>query len=623
MREVGAQHATTMITPHDPTPKSKDAAKKQPVIRCAIYARYSSKLQRSTSIEDQVRNCRRAAEEKGWLVLDEYIRSDSELSGRTVIGRDGFQDLIKLGKQRPLPFDCVLIDDTSRLARYVPDALRECDVFTFYGVFIYFVSDNLDSRDGDNFRLVHLIKSYGDERHSRDLGKKIHRGQEGRILKGYTAGGSSYGYRNHYLRDPSEKGDHGENKVIGVEQQIVPEEAAVVARIMEMRAAGISFADIAKTLKAEGVVAPRRKYKGQVRDYWLPSSIKQITKNELYRGVRVWNRTQKLLNQAEGSKRKRVRPQSEWVRKEVPSLRIISDELWDRVQQVNQHMKDKIYGRRLGGLHRTPASRTYLFSGVLSCGLCHGKFAVIIGGAASKVRYGCKNHRFRATCTNNMTILRSRLEHQLISAIAMNLSDPRLEEERIQEFRKQLEARIALEEQLAAEGVSNRPKLETERLDIQKKARNLADAIAQHGFSQFLSEQLAEAESRLAEIERLLRAKPAAKLPAFTDEQIRGFLRKECHDFCELLKSEPEAARREIQKRIKNLILTPKQTPTGAVLEVSGDIELLRTGDVLDESPLDGTALQYIQPRIVITAVLDRGAGRRADCSQQRWCEAA
>src|SRR6266404_2763790 len=46
----------------------------QPVIRCAIYARYSSKLQRESSIEDQIRNCRRAAEQNGWLVLDEYIR---------------------------------------------------------------------------------------------------------------------------------------------------------------------------------------------------------------------------------------------------------------------------------------------------------------------------------------------------------------------------------------------------------------------------------------------------------------------------------------------------------------------------------------------------------------------
>ncbi|MGA7851697.1 MAG: hypothetical protein WCA15_00130 [Candidatus Acidiferrales bacterium] len=46
-----------------------------------------------------------------------------------------------------------------------------------------YVKANLDSRDWDNFRLVLLIKSYGDERYSKDLGKKIHRGQEGRILK--------------------------------------------------------------------------------------------------------------------------------------------------------------------------------------------------------------------------------------------------------------------------------------------------------------------------------------------------------------------------------------------------------------------------------------------------------
>jgi DNA invertase Pin-like site-specific DNA recombinase len=115
-------------------------------------------LQRPTSIEDQIRNCRRAAEEKGWTVVDEFIRSDSEMTGRTLVGREGFADLVRLAKQRPLPFDCILIDDTSRLGRYVPDALRECDVFKYLGVFIYFVSDRLDSRDDDTFRIVHLAR---------------------------------------------------------------------------------------------------------------------------------------------------------------------------------------------------------------------------------------------------------------------------------------------------------------------------------------------------------------------------------------------------------------------------------------------------------------------------------
>jgi len=372
---------------------------------------------------------------------------------------------------------------------------------------------------------------------------------------------------------------------------------------MELRAAGFSFARIAKILNAEGVPAPKRKYNGRVQDYWVASSIKEITKNELYHGVRVWNRTQKLLHPTEGTKIKRARSQAEWVRVEVPSLRIVSEELWQRVQEVNRRMKDKIYGRRLGGFNRTEASRKYLFSGPMCCDLCGGKFSIIIGG--KRARYGCRNYRFRDNCTNRVTILRTRLEDQLISAISNNLLDPRLEAERVLEFRKQLEARVALEEKLSAEAVSNRPMLEAERAELDRKGRNLADAIAQQGSSPFLSAQLARVDARLAEIEQLSRAKPMSKLPTFTDEQVRAFVRKESQSFCELLKGDPEKARQEIQKRVKKLVMTPKETPNGAVLEVSGDIELLRTGDVLDESPLDGIAQHYTLPRIVITVVLD------------------
>ncbi len=90
--------------------------------------------------------------------------------------------------------------------------------------------------------------------------------------------------------------------------------------------------------------------------------------------------------------------------------------------------------------------------------------------------------------------------------------------------------------------------------------------------------------------------KAAAKLPAVTEQEIRNFLRKECKDFSDVLKADPETSRGEIEKRIKKLALTPRETPGGAVLEVSGDIELLKTGDVLDETPLEGTSQHYILP---------------------------
>jgi DNA invertase Pin-like site-specific DNA recombinase len=571
--------------------------------RCAVYARFSSDNQ-SDTIEDQIRNCRVAAERNGWVVLEEYIRFDKALTGRTLAGRDGLADLLRLAKQHPKPFDCLLIDDTSRLGRYLPDVLRESDTLLFHGVFIYFVSDRLNTSD-ENSRIAHLVKGYSDERYSKDMGKKIFRGQEGKIRKGYTTGSSCYGYKNTYIRDPHQKGMHGEDKVIAVKQEIIPEQAWVIVRIMEMRASGFSFARIAKALKAEGVPAPQRKYNGVIRGQWLPSTIKEITRNELYHGVRVWNRTQKLLNSAEGgTKHKRTKPQSEWIRVDVPDLRIIPDQLWERVQQVNRQIKDKIYGRRLGGLNRSEQSRTYLFSDIMYCGSCDGKFAVIIGGKASKVRYGCKNHRFRDTCTNRVTIRWKQIEPQLISALAKNLLDPRLDEERIREFSKYLKARIELEEQLAAEASSNPSQLEAERSELEVQARRLVDAVAQHGYSSFLSAELARVESRLAEVERLLANKPTPKMPTFTDKQIRLFLRKECADFCEVLTSDPESARQQIRKRIKKLILTPKQTPEGWVLEVSGDIELLRSGDVLVQGALDETSQHYTRFCVVLAGVV-------------------
>jgi len=569
------------------------AAGNAPTVRCAIYARYSSEQQRKTSIEDQIRNCRAAAERNGWVVLDDFIRSDEERTGRTLVGREGIADLIRLAMQRPKVFDAILIDDTSRLGRYLPDVLRECDRLIYYEVFIYFVSDGLDTRD-ENSRLVHMVKGYGDERFVRDHGKKVHRGQEGRVLNGYIHGSRCYGYRNVPIPDETRKGIYGQAAIIAVRQEIVPEQAEVVRRIMEMRASGLSFGRIARALKADGIEPPRNPNKAGI-PAWYPSTIKEITKNELYRGVRIWNRVQNVFNFAEGKKSKRKRPPTEWTRVEVPELRIISDELWVRVQAVNQQGHDKYFATRQGGMNRTAASRSYLFSGVMVCGLCGGNFTVI-GGKAPNVRYGCPNYRFRDTCTNKISILRTRLEQQLLAALSKNLLDERLEQERIREFNSQLKARIEIEEKLAHEAVSNASQMKEERAQLQVQARHLVDAIASYGISSFLSSQLSTLEGRLAEIERRLSAKPMSTLPAFSEEEMRDFLRRESKDFCNVLVGDPEKAKREIQRRIKRLVLTPKQTPNGNVLEVTGDVGLFQRPDVMVNNLMDETAQHYTQP---------------------------
>ena len=117
----------------------------------------------------------------------------------------------------------------------------------------------------------------------------------------------------------------------------------------------------------------------------------------------------------------------------------------------------------------------------------------------------------------------------------------------------------------------------------------------------------------MAEIDRLLTAKPASKLPKFTDDQIREFLRQESKDFCDALTSDPEFARQEIQKRIKRLVLTPKETPEGLVLEVSGDVALLGTGDVLVKSPIQRTSEQYIGVSTPLASIILKPAPLAAE----------
>src|SRR5437016_1407874 len=91
-------------------------------LRCAVYARYSSNLQRPASIDDQVRNCRKHAAQAGWTIDEDYVRSDAALTGQTLNSRDALNSLIANVRCSPRPFDCLLIDDTSRLGRNISDS---------------------------------------------------------------------------------------------------------------------------------------------------------------------------------------------------------------------------------------------------------------------------------------------------------------------------------------------------------------------------------------------------------------------------------------------------------------------------------------------------------------------
>ena len=63
-----------------------------------------------------------------------------------------------------------------------------------------------------------------------------------------------------------------------------------------------------------------------------------ILNNELYIGNLVWNRLRYMKDPATGKRRSRLNPESDWITREVPALRIIPQELWDAVKARQREM---------------------------------------------------------------------------------------------------------------------------------------------------------------------------------------------------------------------------------------------------------------------------------------------
>src|SRR5690606_6262264 len=112
---------------------------------------------------------------------------------------------------------------------------------------------------------------------------------------------------------------------------------------------------------------------------WRASTIRPdrtrgngMLSNRLYIGELIHNRTSKVLEPVSRKTRIRPNPPSEWIIEDVPHLRVIDDELWQKVQaQLERNRIAKNPERR-----RRPA---HLLSGLGECSDCGASWIVVNG----------------------------------------------------------------------------------------------------------------------------------------------------------------------------------------------------------------------------------------------------
>ena len=172
-------------------------------------------------------------------------------------------------------------------------------------------------------------------------------GQRGRIEKGFSAGAVGCGYR--MVRRLTSEGE-----LVRGERTIDAAEAAIVIRIFPEYAAGKSARAIARDLNIEGIAGPSGRAWSDTSIRGNPKRGIGIVNNELYVGVRVWNHKHHVKDPRTGRTVERPNAQSEWIRVEVPALRIVSDDLWAAVRRQQKTLTERwtLAGGTPRGLNR-------------------------------------------------------------------------------------------------------------------------------------------------------------------------------------------------------------------------------------------------------------------------------
>lgn len=244
-----------------------------------IYARYSSDNQREASIEDQLRECHKWADDHGVKVIREYC--DYAISGRTD-DRPQFQRMIA-DAQNGI-FNAVITYQTSRFARSRYDATKYKSLLKNHGVSIYYSS--MEIPDGPEGIILEGLLETLDEYYSANLSKQIRRGQEGNALKAIAMNAPPLGLMvnsdRKYVIDPN-SGPHVFRAFQMIDEGCMQTEVIEYLNSVGLRTSkGNSF-----TKSSLRTIWCNRKYLGeyQYNDIILPGAIPQLIPEDLFARV--------------------------------------------------------------------------------------------------------------------------------------------------------------------------------------------------------------------------------------------------------------------------------------------------------------------------------------------------
>ena len=494
------------------------------MLNAAAYARYSSDNQREESIEAQSRAIRDYCERNGLNLVKVYT---DEAKSATTDDRPGFLQMINdssLGL-----FNIVIVHKLDRFSRDRYDSAFYKRQLKKNGVRLVSVLENLD--DSPESIILESVLEGMAEYYSRNLAREVMKGMKETALQcKHTGGIPPLGY------------DLAPDKTYVINER----EASAIRLIFEMYASGTGYNEIIKKLKECG----HRTKSGQA---FGKNSIHDILKNEKYRGVYVFNRTERKIN----GKRNHHRNKNEGdiIKIEGGMPRIISDEIWERVQEKMKNNKK--------GPAANKAKETYLLAGLIFCGKCGSSMVGNrrFSGEDKKkyLSYECSSRKRKKDCDAKSVNCLS-VENIVIEEIEKNI----LSEQSAEELSKKIYAFAQSQSAAIKTDIQN---LKKELSEVQWQIDNIVEAVANGLFHPSFKDKMDILEKQKETVmRRLNEAEFQAQLNSPTADAIKGYILKDA----DIKNKSPEEQKRIIQTYVQKVVVHEESVEIYFIVDLNG-----------------------------------------------------
>jgi site-specific DNA recombinase len=515
-------------------------------MRFAMYVRKSTE-DAGESTGSQIQACREVARQHGFAVLDDWVVSEEDVSGR--VSRAGLDRIIRAAYRKPRPFDGLLIWAISRGARDMGLTLELFESLQANGVPVW----RADQGRAVPFttpqdKMMLMVEAYGAADQPWQTGQAVRRVLRQKAAQGFHVAGKTFGYQlvrvcQCQVRNCPERGEGHQGHT---ERAKDKEPVRVVLKIWQLAGDGLGDGRIVERVKHDPAPSPKG---------WSKYSVRNVLRNEIYRGWVVWGRTSRSVVRTEagvkGYKRSAV-PESEWVREYHPALRIVSDELWERVRRRKEktlllYGNQKTLAARGSGNGRMGESgvnvSASLLGSIAKCGTCGGSLVRMNKHAGdAKGRYRCRTRYARGTgahgCTNARAVPAKVLEDAVRSAVREALEDPKNVDALVQTLKLQGDRwRREREDRRGA-----RANMEREIEQLKLVVARLEDAIER---GQPVGDRLKRRRSELAQLEAK-RAEPSP--PKLTRAELVERIDKALSPLERMMRDYTEAKTEEAQQ---------------------------------------------------------------------------